>query len=75
MAEAVVVAVHDDAVVLLDDLDEGREVGLVAGGGGEGVVQLQELPVRFGVGKGGGEEVELDLAVGVAGCAVFVLVD
>ena len=75
VAEAVVVAVHYDAVVARDHLDERGKVGLVVARRDVGVVQLQELPGRVGGGEGRGQEVGLDFCVGVAGGGVGVAVD
>ena len=44
-------AVHHDALVLGDDLDEWSELGVVFCCGDVGVVQLEELPGGVGIEK------------------------
>jgi hypothetical protein len=45
----VIVAVHHDALVLSDDLDEWSEFGVVFCCGDVGVMQLQEFPGGVGI--------------------------
>lgn len=75
VCKAVVVAVEDNALVLLDNLNQRGKVGLVGGGGHVGVVQLEELPVGGGVGKRLLQEVDLNLGVVVAFVKVGGVVD
>lgn len=70
-----IMSIHYDTVVFLDDGDQGREVGFVVRGGDVGVVELEEFPGRVGGCEGRREEVRLDLGVGVAGGRVAVAVD
>ena len=75
VCKAVVVAVENNALVLLDNLNQRGKVGLVGGGGHVGVVQLEELPVGGGVGKRLLQEVDLNLGVVVAFVKVGGVVD
>jgi len=68
-------AVHHDALVLGDDLDEWSELGVVFCCGDVRVMQLQEFPGGVGVREGGVEEVDLGLGCVVAGFCVGVSVD
>jgi hypothetical protein len=68
-------AIHHDALVLSDYLDEWGEFGVVFCCGDVGVMQLQEFPGGVGVWESGAEEVDLGLGCGVAGFCVGVSVD
>lgn len=68
-------AVEDDSIVLIDNVNQGLEVSLVGCCRHEWVVELQEFPVGLGLGKGLGEEINLNLLIFVAGLGVVVVVD
>jgi len=51
VSQTVVVAVEHDAIVLLDNANQGCEVGLVGRRRDVGVMQLEKFPVGLGRGK------------------------